>query len=102
MPSPRVQSPLGGAAGGPGGGLGLGLCALLGIAFNAATTQVGQVYRQTWGLARPDPPTACPHTLQVLPFWRWASAWTTYSCWHRLPWKAPPGTLSGEASSSCL
>lgn len=26
---------------------GLGLCALLGIAFNAATTQVGQVYRQT-------------------------------------------------------
>ena len=28
---------------------GLGLCALLGIAFNAATTQVGQVCRQTWG-----------------------------------------------------
>lgn len=64
---------------------GLGLCALLGIAFNAATTQVGQVCGQTWspqpGLLRSSnclPP--CPSRCCLS--WHWASAWTTYSCWH--------------------
>lgn len=50
---------------------GLGLCALLGIAFNAATTQVHQDCGADLGADGPGcpvPPAAHPVPLQVLPF----------------------------------
>lgn len=64
---------------------GLGLCALLGIAFNAATTQVQRESGQTWVPTAQAPrflqlPTLCPS--RCCPSWHWASAWMTYSCWH--------------------
>lgn len=67
---------------------GLGLCALLGIAFNAATTQVRQDCRAHLGANRPGhsaaPLLSCPPLCRCrcCPSWHWESAWMTYSCWH--------------------
>lgn len=80
---------------------GLGLCALLGITFNAATTQVNQSWGQgdsLWGHLQATQSLQmfdsllCPS--RCCPSWLWASAWMTSSCWHMPSQRPHPTPLS--------